>query len=183
MRIVLFLFWGRKTECINFYKGLIIGYDMGSGIILIKQYMTESAFGHYFEPAFGCKGIDITDRHFFRKLASDEKALLALKGNVTKGLVYDVMAETVSAIEKENEESDFGRIPKSQVPEWCHLFPSLIDERPEIIGIYNDSKTASEFFGTVGLEYVAEEMKKEVSRTIESVSSEFRALGQKFSEF
>ena len=156
---------------------------MGSGIILIREYIGEPVFERYFEPVFGGKDIYVTDRHFFGHLPSEGKALLALKGNVTKNVIYDVMAEAVSIIEKENEKNNFRGMHESERPDGYHLFPSLIDNKPKIIGVYGDDNIASKFFESVGLEYVVGNMEERVSRSVENMEREFKTLGQKFSKF
>jgi hypothetical protein len=156
---------------------------MGSGIILIKAYITEPTFEHYFEPIFKKNIIDITDRHFFGKLHSEESALIALRGDLNKKIIYDVMERGTIIAKKDNEENNLDKIHGSQKPKWYHFCPSLIDKNPDIIGIYNDNETASRFFGNVGLEYIAKETEEKVLKSIENIEHELKAIGKKFYNF
>ncbi|MBT6690317.1 hypothetical protein HN903_03085 [archaeon] len=156
---------------------------MGSGIILIRRYIEEPSFEHYFEPIFKNRSIGISNRHFFGELVSDKKALLALEGDVTKDIVYNVMSEGMAIAEKDNEENNFRRMHESQRPEWYHLAPTLMDEHPKIIGLYSGDKTASNLFESVGLEYVSREMERGVSRIVDNMAHEIKRLGNKFSKF
>ena len=156
---------------------------MGSGIILIRGYMTEPVFEHYFEPVFGDKGINVGDRHFFGERSSEESALLALSGDVSKAVIYDAMSESVASIEKDNKGGDLQAMHLAKRPEWSHICPTFIDDNPKIIGLYEEDGTAAKFFGSVGLGYLAGEMEERISEAVNSAGSKLRGLGSKLSKF
>ncbi len=155
---------------------------MTSAIILTREYLTIPVFNHYFIPAFKNKEIVVENKHGFEENLKD-RIIFSLKGKVSEENIYEIMGGVIPTIEEDNKiYSVKWEMNSHNIPEWSMAYPELIDTKPEIIGMYKDSKVASELFCATALGYIAHTSGQKINKTVENSREELRDLGTLLSE-
>ena len=152
---------------------------MGSGNFLIGSGLKLEGFTTFIEPILKEQGYFVGNRLALGKSWSNEERILfsLSKGDNLEKAVKESLIKARKDIELYEDKFNKNKKPGEVKIAWAH---QIREEHYEIIGIYNDDKTASMNFPLIAQKYLCEVAKKSVYEVEEKLR---RLANSKLSDF